>query len=284
MCHAHGDQTGSWRQAQGTLHRDHGIWHTGQGDKAHFTPPPCDIPSGCSFFTRPWTVTHSSLRVLRRGQCFLTATAACVPCSSGGRFAVFAAHSPPRSGRPPHVSLRFRVRGAQLFHPSTCCLGRPPLTSPRCHVCEAQLLNLSLWCTWALRAPSWFLRVSRAPPDHSPRPSWRVPWPDTGVGPTLDVEGGVGPWCVNKRRRGTLSDGGADMGVRGWAADVGVESPSPTRQERMPTHLPSTAQIHKLSLIHATMDHGTPLANRGNVRRRGSRANSGHCVWGQDLC
>ena len=31
------------------------------------TPPPpvCDIPSGCCSFTGPWTVTRSSLRMLR---------------------------------------------------------------------------------------------------------------------------------------------------------------------------------------------------------------------------
>ena len=28
-------------------------------------PPPCDIPSGCCFSTGPWTVTRSSLRMLR---------------------------------------------------------------------------------------------------------------------------------------------------------------------------------------------------------------------------
>ena len=28
--------------------------------------PLCDIPSGCCFFTGPWTVTRSSLRMLRR--------------------------------------------------------------------------------------------------------------------------------------------------------------------------------------------------------------------------
>ena len=33
-------------------------------------PPPCDIPSGCCFFTGPWTVTRSSLRMLRRGAAF----------------------------------------------------------------------------------------------------------------------------------------------------------------------------------------------------------------------
>ena len=30
----------------------------------------CDIPSGCWFFTGPWTVTRSSLRMLRRVAAF----------------------------------------------------------------------------------------------------------------------------------------------------------------------------------------------------------------------
>ena len=30
-----------------------------------FLTPLCDIPSGCSFFTGPWTITRSSLRMLR---------------------------------------------------------------------------------------------------------------------------------------------------------------------------------------------------------------------------
>ena len=33
-------------------------------------PPPRDIPFGCCFFTGPWTVTRSSLRVLRRVAAF----------------------------------------------------------------------------------------------------------------------------------------------------------------------------------------------------------------------
>ena len=35
-------------------------------------PPPalCDIPLGCYFFTGPWTVTRSSLRMLRRVAAF----------------------------------------------------------------------------------------------------------------------------------------------------------------------------------------------------------------------
>ena len=33
-------------------------------------PPPCDIPSGCCFFTGPWTVTRSPLRMLRRVAAF----------------------------------------------------------------------------------------------------------------------------------------------------------------------------------------------------------------------
>ena len=33
-------------------------------------PPPYDIPSGCCSFTGPWTVTRSSLRMLRRVAAF----------------------------------------------------------------------------------------------------------------------------------------------------------------------------------------------------------------------
>ena len=32
--------------------------------------PPCDIPLGCCSFTGPWTVTRSSLRMLRRVAAF----------------------------------------------------------------------------------------------------------------------------------------------------------------------------------------------------------------------
>ena len=42
-------------------------------------PPLCDIPSGCCFFTGPWTVTVSSLRMLRRG--LLLSVGRCDRCS-----------------------------------------------------------------------------------------------------------------------------------------------------------------------------------------------------------
>ena len=35
-----------------------------------YPPPLCDMPSGCCFFTGPWTVTRSSLRMLRRVAAF----------------------------------------------------------------------------------------------------------------------------------------------------------------------------------------------------------------------
>ena len=39
----------------------------GGGQSIPLAPPPlCDIPSGCCSFTGPWTVTRSSLRMLRR--------------------------------------------------------------------------------------------------------------------------------------------------------------------------------------------------------------------------
>ena len=34
------------------------------------SPSLCDIPSGCCSFTGPWTVTRSSLRMLRRVAAF----------------------------------------------------------------------------------------------------------------------------------------------------------------------------------------------------------------------
>ena len=41
--------------------------NTGTWPQPLVPPPPlCDIPSGCCFFTGPWTVTRSSLRMLRR--------------------------------------------------------------------------------------------------------------------------------------------------------------------------------------------------------------------------
>ena len=38
----------------------------GRVDRPGRAAPLCDIPSGCCSFTGPWTVTHSSLRMLRR--------------------------------------------------------------------------------------------------------------------------------------------------------------------------------------------------------------------------
>ena len=43
------------------------------GEEVHSAPwpdPPCDILSGCCSFTGPWTVTRSSLRMLRRVAAF----------------------------------------------------------------------------------------------------------------------------------------------------------------------------------------------------------------------
>ena len=47
-------------------------WRSILGTQTFFWPlthpptPLCDIPSGCCSFTGPWTVTRSSLRMLRR--------------------------------------------------------------------------------------------------------------------------------------------------------------------------------------------------------------------------
>ena len=109
-------------------------------------PRLCDIPSGCCFFTGPWTVTRSSLRVLRRVAAFcrplwpvfllvsFPRQRSPVVGTMGlcwlvrGSLCGFAAHSPPHPGRPPHASRRFRVRVAQHFHPSIRRPAGPPPT------------------------------------------------------------------------------------------------------------------------------------------------------------
>ena len=67
--------------------------------------PLCDIPSGCCSFTGPWTVTRSSLRMLRRVATF------CRPL-----WPVLLLVSFPRS-RPP-LSLRMTWPNAQHRRPS----------------------------------------------------------------------------------------------------------------------------------------------------------------------
>ena len=48
------------------------IWTAGENEAppACPRPPLCDIPSGCCSFTGPWTVTRSSLRMLRHVAAF----------------------------------------------------------------------------------------------------------------------------------------------------------------------------------------------------------------------
>ena len=60
-CPLVGQRTSQWRPSQ---------TRPGRMSPRRSGPPLCDIPSGCSFFTGPWTVTHSSLRMLRRVAAF----------------------------------------------------------------------------------------------------------------------------------------------------------------------------------------------------------------------
>ena len=46
------------------------FFHQTRVGKMGFRVPLCDIPSGCCSFTGPWTVTRSSLRMLRRVAAF----------------------------------------------------------------------------------------------------------------------------------------------------------------------------------------------------------------------
>ena len=52
-------------------HHTHPLTRGGHSEGGCPPPPPlCDIPSGCCSFTGPWTVTRSSLRMLRRVAAF----------------------------------------------------------------------------------------------------------------------------------------------------------------------------------------------------------------------
>ena len=62
--HTNISQLRSYREKMTFLTCDQGL------DLANPPPPLCDIPSGCCFFTGPWTVTRSSLRMLRRVAAF----------------------------------------------------------------------------------------------------------------------------------------------------------------------------------------------------------------------
>ena len=62
FCGAGGGGTGR-RTCSGRGRRGGGRW-------AAHAPPPCGMPSGCCFFTGPWTGTRSSLRMLRRVAAF----------------------------------------------------------------------------------------------------------------------------------------------------------------------------------------------------------------------
>ena len=72
VCSAHtpADSTGPYKRLTG---RPVGGGESfGALEKPQLPPPPplCDIPSGCCSFTGPWTVTRSSLRMLRRVAAF----------------------------------------------------------------------------------------------------------------------------------------------------------------------------------------------------------------------
>ena len=93
--------------------RSHGRWLGGLERRAGrgglqiqgsgpYPPPLCDIPSGCCSFTGPWTVTRSSLHMLRRVAAFCTPPPRRhVVCAPGTAGAGGLARDPGRS--PGHV-------------------------------------------------------------------------------------------------------------------------------------------------------------------------------------
>ena len=77
-----------------------------QGGGVGGSSPLCDIPSGCCFFMGPWTVTRSSLRMLRRVAAF------CRPLRPVG----------PAPPPPPPVVLMATIHSfVFLLHQVVCC-------------------------------------------------------------------------------------------------------------------------------------------------------------------
>ena len=67
------------------------------------------------------------------------------------------------------------------------------------------------------------------------------------MGPTLDVEGGVVPWCVNKRRRGTLGGVGGTLGGVGgtWAKHYFSSGPNISEYFRVKKNVCSSESVIK---------------------------------------
>ena len=67
-----GAVTGGWKCGWGLVLGDGNAFGVESGPECWGGRgnPPCDIPSGCCSFTGPWTVTRSSLRMLRRVAAF----------------------------------------------------------------------------------------------------------------------------------------------------------------------------------------------------------------------
>ena len=80
-------------------------------------PPVCDIPSGCCFFTGPWTVTRSSLRILRRVAAF------CRPLLPGLLLVLFPRSRNPVVGVPGLCSMWQDVPFARQQRPVVDILG-----------------------------------------------------------------------------------------------------------------------------------------------------------------
>ena len=147
--------------------------------------PLCDISSGCGFFTGPWTVTHSSLRMLRRVAAF------CRPLRPMLPLVLFPRERGPVVGVP---GLCWRLRGPfdgcccplpSAFRSSPTCLAAFPWArgpiAPLCNIpsgccslrgpgqspvrpfacCVGSLLSVgrcgrcSCWCRFGVRGAQW---------------------------------------------------------------------------------------------------------------------------------
>ena len=167
------------------------------------TAPLCDIPSGCCFFTGPWTVTHSSLRMLR-----------CEPARCPGCFTLHCGRAVILGSS--HLSY---IRGSSLAHHSfpQCTLGAPavanwvldPLGADEQQHCAAGALGLVPWVPDPLRA---------------------LVVPQNASGARVVAHWVQGPLSVDKHRRHAV-----------WAPRLAPRVPDPLRALVAPPNAPVVA-------------------------------------------
>ena len=179
-------------------------------------PPPCDMPSGCCSFTGPWTVTRSSLRMLRRVAAF------CRPLRPVLSLVSFPPSRSPVVGVPGLCGMWRDVPFARQRRPIVgvlrmCWLSPPPPPSAASHHSTSHRVHHD-------HSP---VRVTADPRHHvrivlrSGRRAVPGPWPCAQEQQKSRVRGRRG--CPATRRRGNVPY--AQMGGRATRREGGGATP-----------------------------------------------------------